>query len=155
MDNCSKKAGFGQPGHFACLAPPLTSLYKTALPSTGGLYSFSPTSGRIEEKASGLAFANGVALGPDEEYVLVAETAAHRISRIWLKGPKAPGKDVFIENLPGYPDNISYNGRGIFWVALAAPRSKALEDVLPNPFLRMILYRLQLLGLSAQPAPVR
>lgn len=123
--------------------------------TTGGLYSFSPTSGRIEEKASGLAFANGVALGPDEEYVLVAETAAHRISRIWLKGPKAPGKDVFIENLPGYPDNISYNGRGIFWVALAAPRSKALEDVLPNPFLRKILYRLQMLGLSAQPAPER
>ncbi len=122
---------------------------------TGRLFSFSPASGRIEEKAGGLAFANGVALGPDEEYVLVNETAAHRITRVWLKGPKAGTKDVFIENLPGYPDNLSYNGRGLFWVALAGPRSQGLEDMLPNPFLRKIFYRLQMLGLSSAPVPER
>lgn len=123
--------------------------------ATGRLFSFSPSSGRLDELVGGLAFANGVALGPDEEYVLVSETAGHRISRYWLKGAKARTKDVFIDNLPGYPDNISYNGRGIFWVALAAPRSKALEDALPSPFMRSIAYRLQMLGLGAPPAPER
>jgi sugar lactone lactonase YvrE len=123
--------------------------------ATGRLFSFSPSSGRLDELVGGLAFANGVALGPDEEYVLVNETAGHRITRYWLKGPKARTKDVFIENLPGYPDNISYNGRGIFWVALAAPRSKALEDALPSPFMRSIAYRLQMLGLGASPEPER
>lgn len=121
--------------------------------ATGRLFSFSPASGRIEEKANGLSFANGVALGPDEEYVLVTETGLHRISRVWLKGPKAGTKDIFIENLPGYPDNISYNGRGIFWVALAGPRSKALDDALASPFMRKIAFRLQMLGLAAPPQP--
>ena len=121
--------------------------------ATGRLFSFSPASGRIEEKAGGLSFANGVALGPDEEYVLVNETGLHRISRVWLKGAKVGTKDIFIENLPGYPDNISYNGRGIFWVALAGPRSKALDDALASPFMRMISYRLQMLGLAVAPQP--
>lgn len=121
--------------------------------TTGRLFSFSPTSGRVEQKLGGLAFANGVALGPDEEYVLVNETAANRISRFWLKGTKAGQKDTFIENLPGYPDNISFNGRDIFWVALAGPRSKALEDSLGSPFWRKIVYRLQMLGLVGSTAP--
>jgi sugar lactone lactonase YvrE len=121
--------------------------------STGRLFAFSPTSGRFEEKMNGLAFANGVALGPDEEYVLVNETAAHRITRLWLKGPKQGTKDTFIENLPGYPDNISFNGRDIFWVALAGPRSKALEDMMGSPFWRKIAYRLQMLGLAGSSSP--
>lgn len=123
--------------------------------ATGRLFSFSPSSGRLEEKATGLAFANGVALGPDEEFVLVNETGLARITRVWLKGPKAGNRDIFIENLPGYPDNISYNGRGIFWVALAAPRSKALDDALASPFMRSVGYRLQMLGLSSPPEPER
>jgi sugar lactone lactonase YvrE len=123
--------------------------------ATGRLFSFSPASGRIEEKANGLSFANGVAIGPDEEYVLVNETGLHRISRVWLKGAKAGQKDIFIENLPGYPDNISYNGRGIFWVALVGPRSKELDDALASPFMRKIAYRLQMLGLAATPQPER
>lgn len=120
---------------------------------TGRLLSFSPANGRTEEKLTGLAFANGVALGPDEEYVLVNETMGHRITRLWLKGAKAGQKDVFIENLPGYPDNLSFNGRDLFWVALAGPRNKSLEDSMSSPFLRKISYRLQMLGLAAAPAP--
>lgn len=123
--------------------------------ATGRLFSFSPATGRIEEKATGLSFANGVAIGPDEEYVLVNETGLHRITRVWLKGAKVGTKDIFIENLPGYPDNISYNGRGIFWVALVGPRSKALDDALASPFMRKIAYRLQMLGLAAAPQPDR
>jgi sugar lactone lactonase YvrE len=121
--------------------------------STGRLFAFSPTSGRFEEKLNGLAFANGVALGPDEEYVLVNETAAHRITRLWLKGPKSGQKDTFIDNLPGYPDNLSFNGRDIFWVALAGPRSKALEDMMGSPFWRKVAYRLQMLGLAGSATP--
>ena len=110
-------------------------------------------SGAIRELATGLAFANGVALGPDEEYVLVNETAAHRITRVWLKGTKAGTTDRFIENLPGYPDNLSFNGRDVFWVALAGPRIKALEDSLASPFMRKVAYRLQMIGLMPSPAP--
>ena len=123
--------------------------------TTGRLFSFSPSTGRAEEKLKNLAFANGVALGPDEEYVLVNETMGHRIKRLWLKGAKATQSDIFIENLPGYPDNISFNGRDLFWVALAGPRNKSLEDSMGSPFMRKVAYRLQMLGLAAAPAPER
>lgn len=121
--------------------------------ATGRLFSLDPRSGQISEKLTALAFANGVALGPDEEYVLVNETAAHRITRLWLKGPKMGSVDRFIENLPGYPDNLSFNGRDLFWVALAGPRTRSLEDMMPNPFMRKVMYRLQMIGLVPQSVP--
>ena len=37
---------------------------------------------------SGLFFANGVTLGPNEDYVLVNETGMGRVHRLWLKGEK-------------------------------------------------------------------
>jgi sugar lactone lactonase YvrE len=121
--------------------------------ATGRLFSFDPRSGSLQARLSDLAFANGVALGPDEEYVLVTETAAARITRYWLKGPKIGQKDVFIENLPGYPDNLSFNGRDIFWVALYGPRSKALEDQAGSPFVRKVAFRLMSIGLGPAAAP--
>jgi hypothetical protein len=35
------------------------------------------------------------------------------------------------------------------------PRSKALDDALASPFMRKIVYRLQMLGLAATPQPDR
>lgn len=120
--------------------------------ATGRLFSFDPRSGQLQARMSGLAFANGVALGPDEEYVLVNETAAHRITRYWLKGTRAGTQETFVANLPGYPDNISFNGRDLFWVALAGPRNKALEEQLGSTFMRKVLFRLQSIGLLPAPA---
>jgi sugar lactone lactonase YvrE len=120
--------------------------------ATGRLFSYDPRTNALQLRLDNLAFANGVALGPDEEYVLVNETAAHRITRYWLKGAKVGSKDVFIENLPGYPDNLSFNGRDLFWVALAGPRNQALESQLGSPFMRRVAYRLQSIGLLPAPA---
>ena len=91
----------------------------------------------------GLHFANGVAVGPDDAYVLVNETGEYRILRYWLKGEKAGTHDVFIDNLPGFPDNLSYNDRDRFWVALATPRDAMLDELLPGSFyLRKVISRL-------------
>ncbi|MEQ1867152.1 MAG: SMP-30/gluconolactonase/LRE family protein [Alphaproteobacteria bacterium] len=119
--------------------------------ATGRLFSFDPRNGQLQKRLENLAFANGVALGPEEEYILVNETAAHRISRYWLKGPKQFAKDTFAENLPGYPDNISFNGRDLFWVALAGPRIKLLEDQMKTTFTRKVMFRLNMIGLAALP----
>lgn len=118
---------------------------------TGRLFSFDPRSSQLQVRMQNLSFANGVALGPDEEYVLVNETSAHRITRYWLKGPKQFQQDRFAENLPGYPDNISFNGRDLFWVALAGPRIKLLEDQLKTTFTRKVMFRLNMIGLAALP----
>ena len=109
---------------------------------TGRLLTFDPRTGRTVVRLDNLAFANGVALGPDEQYVLVAETMAARITRLWLKGPHAGRSEVFIEGLPAYPDNLSYNGRGVFWIALPNPRVALLDALGPWPSLRKVLARI-------------
>ena len=109
--------------------------------ATGRLLRYDPLTRRAEVKLDGLRFANGVALGPDDAYVLVNETVAARITRLWLKGPRAGQRETFA-TLPGYPDNLTYNGRGIYWVALAAPRMTALEWLAGLPRLRKAVYRI-------------
>ena len=109
---------------------------------TGRLLRYDPRTGRVEVVLDHLMFANGVALGSGDEYVLVNETLAARIARYWIRGPKAGRSDVFASALPGYPDNLTYNGRGVFWVALPSPRNSALEALAGWPWLRKVLQRM-------------
>lgn len=98
--------------------------------------------GRTTVLLADLNFPNGVAVGPDDTFVLVNETARYRILRYWLKGPRAGQSDVFAENLPGFPDNINFNGRDRFWCAIYSPRVPDLDRLLPQPFLRKVVFRL-------------
>ena len=110
---------------------------------TGRLVRYDPVSGRSTVALDSLDFANGVAVGPGGAYVLINETMAGRVHRLWLTGPRAGDREVFIEGLPGAPDNVSYDGQGIFWVALFAPRTPQAEKVRTlSPFLRKVLYRI-------------
>lgn len=93
---------------------------------TGRLLARTPN-GSIEVLADGLQFANGVALASDGSFVAVAETGAYRITRVWLTGPKAGQRDVLIDNLPGFPDNVSTGADGRLWIALASPRNPMLD----------------------------
>jgi sugar lactone lactonase YvrE len=89
-----------------------------------------------------LYFANGVALGRNDEYVLVNETSAHRVRRYWLEGPQKGTSDIFLDNLPFYPDGISYNEHGIFWIAMMSPRNKMLDGLSKFPFIRKVFVRI-------------
>lgn len=99
-----------------------------------------------------LYFANGVALSPDQSFVLVVEMGMYRVLRYWLTGKDRGKHEVFIDNLPGFPDGISSNGKGIFWLSLVSPRDATADKVLfPKPRLRKIVSRLpQALLPSAQ-----
>lgn len=99
-----------------------------------------------------LRFANGVAVSPDQTFVVVCETGRYRLHRVWLSGPKQGQSEIFIDNLPGFPDGLSSNGKDKFWLALVSPRDTTLDMVLPHPFLRKIVYRLPAF---LQPAPKR
>jgi sugar lactone lactonase YvrE len=90
----------------------------------------------------GLYFANGVALAPDESYLLVAETARYRLRRCALRGERAGRCDVFAADLPGFPDGVTRGTGGTFWVALVSPRSALLDRVHPYPWLKRALLRL-------------
>jgi sugar lactone lactonase YvrE len=109
---------------------------------TGRLLRRTPA-GRIEVLLDGLQFANGVALAPDESCVVVAETSRYDLVRLWLHGPREGQREVFVDNLAGFPDNISTGSDGLIWVTLPSPRDRLLDFTLPRPpVLRKIAWRL-------------
>lgn len=119
----------------------------------GRLLRYDPSTGRTEVLLKELYFANGVALSQNEDFVLVNETYRYRIRRYWLKGPKAGQNDFFIENLPGFPDNISSDGNGTFYLALFTVRNSLMDSILhPRPGLKAFIAKLpKFLWPKAQP----
>lgn len=118
----------------------------------GRLLAWDPGTGATRTVLDGLQFANGVAVAADQRFVLVNETGKYRVTRYWLEGEKAGTHDVFVENLPGFPDGISARPDGGFWVALASPRDAILDAALPWPSARKLIARLPK---AIQPAPQR
>ncbi|HKG61986.1 MAG TPA: SMP-30/gluconolactonase/LRE family protein [Pyrinomonadaceae bacterium] len=118
----------------------------------GRLLALDPHSHQPRTLLRGIYFANGVAVSPDQTFVLVAETAEYRVRRVWVNGPKMGQSDIFIDNLPGFPDGISSNGRDRFWLALVTPRQALFDRMLPYPTMRKMLARLPKF---MQPAPKR
>jgi len=120
---------------------------------TGRLLRYDPATQQTEVMMSGLFFANGVTLGPNEDYVLVNETGMGRVHRLWLKGERAGQRDVFIDELPGTPDNIRFDGENTFWIAMPSLRA-SLDSQASLPRLRALLSFLPIpwLEAAAQPA---
>ena len=116
----------------------------------GRLLAYDPRTKKSQVLLDHLYFANGVAVSPDQSFVLVAETWKYRILRYWLKGPKKGKSDVLIDNLPGFPDNITTSDRNFFWVALPqGPETrKNIDSLLPHVSIRKILARLPQFVLS-------
>ncbi|XP_043110701.1 adipocyte plasma membrane-associated protein [Puntigrus tetrazona] len=93
-----------------------------------------------------LRFPNGIQLFPDEESVLVAETTMARIRRVHVSGLNKGGMDTFIDNLPGFPDNIRRSSSGGYWVAMSAvrpnPGFSMLDFLSQRPWLKKLIFKL-------------
>lgn len=110
---------------------------------TGKLLVYDPKHKTTKVLAKEISFANGVALSKNEDFVLVCETGRARVLKYHLQGENK-GKIEVLVNLPGYPDNIrrSTDGSNTFWVAIFAPKSKALELIHPYPFIKKLAMKL-------------
>jgi sugar lactone lactonase YvrE len=108
----------------------------------GRLVSYDPTTHDTTTLLRDLYFANGVVLSQNEDFVLVNETYRFRIMRYWLAGERAGQSEVFLDNLPGYPDNITSNGQGIFWLALFTVRNDDADWLAPRPYLKGVLAKM-------------
>ncbi|WP_405770634.1 SMP-30/gluconolactonase/LRE family protein [Streptomyces sp. NBC_00080] len=95
---------------------------------TGRLLRLEPGAREAEVVLEGLQFANGLARGADDSFLIVAETGARRLTRYQLTGPRAGRAEPLVEQLPGFPDNL-WRGApdGPVWVALAGPRVPPLD----------------------------
>lgn len=120
-------------------------LYDMLADPSGRLIHYNATSGENTVLIDKLAFSNGVLLSDNEEFVINSETPRNKIHRYYLKGSKKGTADIFIDGLPGTPDNIQSDGRGGFIVALylgVSDDHPSLIQLLGNkPFVRRIAAR--------------
>ncbi|XP_072490730.1 adipocyte plasma membrane-associated protein isoform X3 [Notamacropus eugenii] len=94
----------------------------------------------------GLRFPNGVQLSPAEDFVLVAETTMARIRRFYVSGLMKGGADMFVENMPGFPDNIRPSSSGGYWVAMSAvrhnPGFSMMDFLAEKPWIKSLIFKL-------------
>jgi sugar lactone lactonase YvrE len=108
----------------------------------GRLMEYDPASNTAKTLLKDLYFANGVAMSKNQDAVYVAETYRFRITRYWLSGPKAGTHEVWLDNLPGFPDNINSDGNGTIWVAFPSPRKPDLDKLTTQPAVRNLITKL-------------
>lgn len=108
----------------------------------GRLLVYDPATGKASALLKGLNFANGVAVSPTQDFVLVNETGSYRVIRVWIAGERKGQSEPLIEALPAFPDNISAGAGGRFWVALVSPRNAIVDRLSGSPFLRRMVQRL-------------
>eukprot|EP01124_Arcella_intermedia_P028808 TRINITY_DN594_c0_g1_i3.p1 TRINITY_DN594_c0_g1~~TRINITY_DN594_c0_g1_i3.p1 ORF type:complete len:345 (-),score=65.06 TRINITY_DN594_c0_g1_i3:524-1516(-) len=124
----------------------------------GRLFQYDLKTGQMALLLQGLHFPNGLQLTPEQDSLLIAETTRARI----LKYKIATGTvTTFLENCPGFPDNIRYSPySNVYWVGLSSARflkeepdnfvlrglglgRLPLGDLLgPFPFVRDVIARL-------------
>lgn len=109
---------------------------------TGGVYCYDPQAKETQTISNGNYFGNGLELSADESFLLLSETSKYRILKYWLKGKKAGTSEVFVDNLAGFPNNISRKENGNFWIGFTTKRNDQLDDIHPKKGMKKLVYGL-------------
>jgi len=108
----------------------------------GSVIEFDPATGIARTLVDDLNYANGIAISADNRYLVYAETSSYRVWKYWLTPDRRGEKELLLDNLPGFPDNIKTGLQGRFWLGLAAPRNPLLDKLSGQPWLRKVVQRL-------------
>ncbi|XP_026858349.2 adipocyte plasma membrane-associated protein [Electrophorus electricus] len=114
--------------------------------SDGRVLEYDTETKEVTVMMENLRFPNGIQLLPDEESVLVAETAMARIRRVHVAGLNKGGMDTFTDNLPGFPDNIRRSSSGGYWVVMSVvrlnPGFSMLDFLSQRPWIKKLIFKL-------------
>lgn len=102
----------------------------------GRIICYDPRTGQSRTVLPNLQLPNGICVEPGGQSLLFAETWGCRITRWHFDGPHKGRREVVIDNLPGYPDNINRASDGTFWCALCGMRSPVFDLALRMPDFR-------------------
>ncbi|MBF2709558.1 SMP-30/gluconolactonase/LRE family protein [Flavobacterium soyangense] len=108
----------------------------------GGLYQYNPSTKVITTLIDGTYFGNGVVISKDETFLLMVETTKYQILKYWLKGSNAGKTEIFMDNLPGFPNGISIREDGTFWLGFTTKRNDALDKIHPKKGMKKFVYGL-------------
>jgi sugar lactone lactonase YvrE len=119
----------------------------------GRIVLYDPARRAARVLVSGLYFPNGIVVSPDQSHLLFTETTAYRVSRYWLRGPKAGTLEVLLDNLPGFPGDVTVSESGRYWLSLLARRSALVDRLAAWPSVRTVVARLPA-ALLPEPEPL-
>lgn len=112
---------------------------------SGRLIHFARKTSKMTVLLDNLWFANGVALSPNEDFLVVSDLARSKLIKYWLATDKAGEVETFTEGLPGIGDNLTGDKNGL-WVALpltADPQNPFIfQSMTRMPLARKFLARL-------------
>uniref|UniRef100_A0A5F9D4Z4 Adipocyte plasma membrane-associated protein n=1 Tax=Oryctolagus cuniculus TaxID=9986 RepID=A0A5F9D4Z4_RABIT len=111
----------------------------------GRLLEYDTVTKEVKVLLDQLRFPNGIQLSPAEDFVLVAETTMARIRRVYVSGLMKGGADLFVENMPGFPDNIRPSSAGGYWVAMSSirpsPGFSMLDFLAERPYIKKMIFK--------------
>eukprot|EP00934_Nitzschia_sp_Nitz4_P004608 Nitzschia sp. Nitz4//scaffold9_size221794//91527//93025//NITZ4_001345-RA/size221794-snap-gene-0.99-mRNA-1//1//CDS//3329560998//4598//frame0 len=130
---------------------------------SGRLLQYNPSTDEVKVLARDLYFANGVAVGEGEEYLLYVETFYGRVVKYYLSGEKEGTTEMVLD---GYPSAAWFDGIDCGWngqnsqssycyavgVTTVVPLMK-LIDKIPEPFSRVVRSMLMLIPKQLAPKP--
>ncbi|XWS42214.1 hypothetical protein CRYUN_Cryun17cG0149000 [Craigia yunnanensis] len=102
----------------------------------GRFMSFDPVTRKTRVLVRDLYFANGVAVSPRQDSAIFCESIMRRCRKYYLQGTKQGHLEKFLDNIPGFPDNIRYDGDSHYWIGLAVGTSVTFDLALRYPFIR-------------------
>ena len=108
----------------------------------GRVLAYDPATGSAEVLLDNLAYANGIAISPRDDFLLIVEMNEYRILKHWLAGPNQGKTEVLLDNLPGFGDNLKSGIDGCYWLGFAAPRKAIVDRLSDRPWLRKLIMRL-------------
>ncbi len=106
----------------------------------GGVYCFNPNTNYLTTLMKGTFFGNGLVLSKDEDYLLIVETTKYRVLKYWIEGEKKGRTEIFIDNLPGFPNGISIREDGSYWLGFTTKRNEALDKIHPKVNMKKLVY---------------
>ncbi|KAL1825340.1 hypothetical protein DCAR_0313492 [Daucus carota subsp. sativus] len=121
----------------------------------GQLLKYDPLTKEVSLVLDNLGFANGVALSKDQDYLIVCESWKFRCLKYWLKSEIRGKTEIFIDNLPGAPDNINLAPDGSYWIALIQIYSSKLKFVHSSSAIRHLIITFPRLINLVNPATTR
>ena len=127
-----------------------------ALAPNGRLWRYDLDTRTTRLIAEGFHFINGVLYDlhpgqPREESVLVTQTSLFRLTRFYLRGPKAGKDEVVLDGITGLNDGMDRDASGRIWLALFSNRTALLTWVHEHAWIKPLLMRVPARLLMALP----
>ncbi|KAJ4960717.1 hypothetical protein NE237_020627 [Protea cynaroides] len=66
-----------------------------------------------------------------------------KCSKYDIQGERLGSIETFIDNLPGFPDNIRYNGEGCFWIGIATGKTVFWDALMRYPIMWKTVWMLE------------